>query len=369
MKFEIEARELLRVLDTAFGAVKTSKKAIDATLACFTLEAKKGGTLRVYGTDLEVAILTWTDAHVAQEGSKLIQAKFLHDVAKALPRDGIVKVAPKKNQLELKCGKIRFAFGTIDPSWENIPKTIEEIETRQIGREMLRSMLDQTMYAASTDDTRVNLAGVHFTNDGTGKLRLVATDGHRLALTQGPVGFGTDNFQSVTVPIKGCTEIRKLLGEDNRAEIGFDDKRIVLRSGTNTILTCQLVEHGYPNYEQVIPKDGGQSLKVDRAMMVDALSRLKLLQDKSTATVLSLSGSTLTLETQTADKGQGQEDLDVEYEGEDLRIGFNGIYLSDVCRAFECEHLEIKLIDPLSPGVIVDPTNPDLKAVIMPMRI
>lgn len=361
---------MLRCLNRVYGAIGRGKK-IDKSLGCYTLEAQKSGTVRIFGTDLEVSILTRTPAKVEEVGTKLVNARFLHDAVKSLPQDQMVSFAMAGSMLELKCGKISFKFPTFDVGEDNVSRSIEGIKTSQIGRDVLRTMIDQTLYASCSDDTRPNLHGICFEPTGTGGLRLIATDAHRLAVVEGPTGGVPTAFEPFTVPQKGCGEIRKLLTDDEKIEMGFDDRRIVIRSGEKTIMTCQLVEGKFPDWNQVIPKTTNKFATVNRKAIIVALGRLKMFLDKrEKGTSVELNGSdSMTFRSQNTNLGEGQEEVPCTYEGEKLTIGFSGAYLLEACSSFSGENLKLSFLDAVSPGVITDPKKENMRAIVMPMRI
>ncbi len=370
MKFSLSVSNLLQCLDRVYGAISKGNK-IDKALGCYTIEAQESGSLRIYGTDLEVSILTWTQAKIDEAATKLVNARLFHDAIKSLPKDKDVSFVMSGTMLALKCEKISFKFPTFTAGHGSIPEKIEGIETKQIDRGVMRDLIDRTLYAASQDDTRPNLAGVCFEPGAPGELRLIATDGHRLAVAEGQVGGVPQDFKPFLVPHKGCGEIRKLLAGTDEAEFGFDDKRIVIHSGDHTIMTCQLVESQFPEWKEVLPKITNKTATLDRQAVVEALGRLRMFSTKgTTGTKIELNGNaSVVLKSNNPDLGSGEEEIPCEYEGDKLTIGFNGIYLFDACSSFDSEKIKLELSDANSPGVITDPENQNVKAVIMPMRI
>lgn len=370
MEFSLLTSNLLTCLDRVFGAIGKGKK-IDQALGCYAVEAQSSGTVRIYGTDLEVSILTWTAAKVDKPATKLVNAKLLHDAIKALPQDKEVTFKMDGTMLSLKCEKISYKFPTLEAGGDSIPKKLDGLETKQVGRDILQDLIDRTLYASSKDDTRPNLHGVCFEPTGKGGLRLIATDGHRLALAEGQVGGVPKDFTAFSVPQKGCAEIRKLLAGSSKTEIGFDDKQILIKSADHTIMTCRLVDGKFPDWTQVVPKKTDKTAIINRQAFIESLSRLRMFLNKGTpGTAIELNGNAaMMLKSTNPELGSGEEEIPCEYDGEKLTIGFSGAYLLDACTSFDCEKLKLELSDKLSPCVITDPDKPDFKAVIMPMRI
>ncbi len=375
MEFTASVENLLKVCDHAIGAVK-SREITGAHLECFTIEAKEDGTRCLFGTNNEMSILAWTSATVKTPGTTLVKAKIFRNAIRSLSSDSEVMVKADRGKtsakVSIKSGRVSFGLQTTT-SQDPIPKP-DEIETKEIGRELLRDLIDQTLYACASDQTRVNLCGIRFEPSGAGGLRLIATDGHRLASAEAKTGAFPEDFPGFTVPAKACSEIRKLLGEDETIEIGFDERRIVIRSSGNTVLTCQLISAEYPDYRQVVPEDSDGKLIVDRKSIIEALNRLKMLKSKTSGMALELNGTgAMVIRTMDPDVGEGSEQISVEWSttGEaKLKIAFNHGYLIDACATFVGEKLQFGLKDPLSPGVITDPSQGEnQKAVVMPMRM
>jgi DNA polymerase-3 subunit beta len=234
-------------------------------------------------------------------------------------------------------------------------------------------MIDRTMYAASLDETRYNLNGVYleaFREDG--KIRMVATDGHRLAYVDRRVGDDAASIASgVIVPRKGLAELKRLVDEDDadEVELAFEGNSGLARRGGVT-LVMRLIEGEFPNYHQVIPKEAQRKLVVPTEDLIHALRRVVLLSaERSRAVKFSLENGRLTLSSSSPDVGEAQEELDVDFAGEPLQIGFNGRYLVDALAAAHSKEVVIGLHDDLSPAQIRPTDDEETLAVVMPMRL
>jgi len=229
------------------------------------------------------------------------------------------------------------------------------------------------MYATSLDETRYNLNGVYFeVLPETQKLRMVATDGHRLALVDRAIGADVEGLVSdVIIPRKGLAELKRLVDEEDadQVEIGFEGNSGLARKNSVT-LVMRLIEGKFPNYQQVIPANADQKLTLASEAVIRAIRRVALLSvERSHAVKLELSKGLLRLSSSNPDLGQAEEELDVDYSGDDLTLGFNAKYLQDSLVAFATKEVELSLHDATSP-VIVRPTDdPDSLAVVMPMRL
>jgi DNA polymerase-3 subunit beta len=238
---------------------------------------------------------------------------------------------------------------------------------------VLSQMIEGTMYAASLDETRYNLNGVYFeVVPETARIRMVATDGHRLALVERTAGSDVSGLASgVIVPRKGLAELKRLVDEvdADEVEIGFEGNSGLVRSG-NVTLVMRLIEGEFPNYQQVIPKDCDHFLVLPADALVRALRRVSLLSaEHSRAVKVELSEGKLQLSSRTPDLGEAQEELDVDYAGPTTSMGFNARYLLDCLGALGAKEIRLGFRDGGS-AVEVRPTD-DLEsvAVVMPMRL
>lgn len=238
---------------------------------------------------------------------------------------------------------------------------------------VLSTMIDRTMYAASTDETRYNLNGVYFeVTEGEGKVRMVATDGHRLALVDRVVGEGAGGMASgVILPRKALAELKRLVDEDDADEIqiGFEGNSALARKGEVT-LVMRLIEGEFPNYQQVMPKAAKHRVVVTAEPLTHAVKRVSLLSaDRSRAIRVEFEPGKLSVSSNNPDLGEAHEELDLDYQGDPVSIGFNARYLLDCLTAFRSKEIEFGFEDELSPALLKPTDDPESLAVIMPMRL
>src|SRR5213078_16273 len=221
--------------------------------------------------------------------------------------------------------------------------------------------------AISHEETRYALNGVLFALTGK-DARLVATDGHRLALasrTVGNVGAAVTGI----VPRKAVLEIQRVLGAGEEVQIALTENQFLLRM-PNFMMTARLIEGQFPNYDAVIPKGHPGKLVISRSAFAAALRRVAVMaEDRNKPVRLALTPTALRLTASSQDLGEAEEVLEVEYHGGELVIGFNSRYLLDAISAVEREQIVLELKDSLSPGVIKSVEEEGYCCVIMPMRI
>jgi DNA polymerase-3 subunit beta len=234
-------------------------------------------------------------------------------------------------------------------------------------------MIERTMYATSVDETRYNLNGVYLEilPEG-GKLRMVATDGHRLSYVDRGVGPEVENLASgVIIPRKGLAELKRLVDEEDadEVELAFEGANGLARRGGVT-LVMRLIEGEFPNYRQVVPKAPTSRLTLATELLAHALRRVALLSvERSRAVRLALSEGKLVMSSNNPDLGEAQEELDVDYAGPEINVGFNARYLLDALGAARSKEIQLGFQDEMSPVQIQPIEDPEALAIVMPMRL
>jgi DNA polymerase-3 subunit beta len=375
MKLKIGKSELQKGLGRIQAIVE--KRNSMPILANVLLEAEKGGdgdgTLRLAATDLEVGLRGQHAARVETAGGLTVAAKKLFEIVRELPDDEIALEATANSYLDIRCLRSHFTLaGTAAEEYPTLPEFSPEATVR-IPSEVLSGMIERTMYAASVDETRYNLNGVFLeVHADTGKLRMVATDGHRLALVDREVPGDLGALATgVIIPRKGLAELKRLLDEDDvdEVEIGFEGNSGLARKGGVT-LVMRLIEGEFPNYQQVIPSDVSVRLVVPGDQLVQALRRVVLLSsERSRAVKLELSEGQLLVSSNNPDLGDASDELDIEYAGDAIAVGFNARYLLDALGSLHAKEVRVGLQNDLSPAQLTPANDDDTLAVVMPMRL
>jgi DNA polymerase-3 subunit beta len=374
MKFSIEKAELQKGLARIQAIVE--KRNSMPILANVLIEASKKGKssqLQLSATDLEVGIRGVHQAKVETAGGVTASAKKLFEIVRELP-DELVQISTTENQyLDIRCARAKFVLaGTAAEEYPTLPEFTPG-KTVTLQAAVLSTMIERTMYATSIDETRYNLNGVYFEvlPDG-GKIRMVATDGHRLAFVDRNVGPEVEGLASgVIVPRKGLAELKRLVDEEDADEIelAFEGSNGLARKG-DVLLVMRLIEGEFPNYRQVVPKNVGRRLILATEPLSHALRRVALLSaERSRAVRLHLSEGKLVLSSSNPDLGEAQEELDIDYSGDELAIGFNAKYLLEVLAVSHSKEIELGLQDEMAPMQIRPTDDPDALAIIMPMRV
>lgn len=374
MKVGIAKAELQRGLARIQAIVE--KRNSMPILANAFLDARpspEGGCLEIAATDLEVGVRGIHDARVDEAGSLTVSARKLFDVVRELPDESVTLRSTANSYLEILCARTRFTLaGTAGEEYPTLPEPAEATPVRMQAA-LLSTMIERTLYAASTDETRYNLNGVYVeVLPDAGKIRMVATDGHRLAYVDRVVGANVSALASgVIVPRKGLAELKRLVDEEDADEIelGFLGNAAVARKGPVT-LVMRLIEGEFPNYRQVMPKAAKHQFVLPYEPLAQALRRVALLaSDRTLPVKLYLGEGHLTLTASSPDVGEATEELDVDYAAEAISVGFNARYLLDALSAFRSKEIEIGLQDEFSPAQLRPTDDVNSLAVVMPMRL
>jgi DNA polymerase-3 subunit beta len=377
MELQIDRDEFQQALYRAQGIVE--KKSTMPILASVLLEAiagENGGSLRVSAFDLEIGVSGVHPAEVKRVGAVALKHKELYDIVRSLPDKNVSMKREANNRVQIISGSATFNLvGQAAEDYPQFPRA-DKVALVAVEPTQLLEMIEKTQFAISADETRHNLNGVFLEATET-TLKMVATDGHRLALCERAAAGDFALKKGVIVPKKGLYELRRLLDEASTSscELGFNETSGVFRRGELTMV-MRLIDGAFPDYAQVIPKEAERTVTVERTRLLETLKRMTVISsDRATNPVrLELSEGNLRVSSQNPDLGDAREELAVAYTGTALSIGFNARYLMDVLNVIDSPHVNLELCDELSPGVLKPKLEGDAPAgrytaVIMPMRI
>jgi DNA polymerase III subunit beta len=367
MQFEISREALIKPLQLVTGVVERRQTLPVLSNVLLVLDK---GMLSLTGTDLEVELVGRVAiASKAEDGEITVPARKLMDICKSLPDDATLKFEFENNKAVIRFGRSRFSLSTLPandfPSVEESAGTLEF----SLPQRILKVMLDSTSFAMAQQDVRYYLNGLLF-EVSADYLRVVATDGHRLALRTEAVKIPTTNKSQVIVPRKGILELSRLLSDSD------EEVRVVI--GTNHIrahtanftFTSKLVDGKFPDYDRVLPKGGDKILTAVRNDLRQALNRTAILSNEKFRGIrLLLSNDELKIIANNPEQEEAEEIINVEYKGAALEIGFNVSYLVDVLTVVNTDSVQLILSDSNSSVLLkAMEDNPSLY-VVMPMRL
>jgi DNA polymerase-3 subunit beta len=331
--------------------------------------------LTLVASDLEIVIKCVQGVDVKEKGSVALPARKLFDIAKVLPKGPVSVAAKEGNYVEISAGRGHFRLAGLGsqefPEMPERPKG----DPVTVDAEVFRKLVDRVSPFASTDETRYNLAGVLLERQVEGDktiLRMVATDGHRMAIADGEVpGIGELLGERKTlVPRKGLLEIRRLAeGGPGSLLLSASDKFLFAGKG-DTELWVRLLDADFPDYRQVIPRENRTRASIPREAFSEALRRVSVMAPEKIHSVrLSFSGKQLEVSTNSPDLGEARDLISIDYEGAPIKIGFNGKYLQDALAGINEENVLVDMKDDVSQVVLRPEKDPTFQAIIMPMRI
>jgi DNA polymerase III subunit beta len=335
------------------------------------LFARTDTRVDLVATDIEIEITTSMTVEGPGEEKRItVGARKLVDILRALPEGSEVQLLLQDRRLQVKSGKSRFNLQTLPP--EDFPRlALVEASTTSftVPQKLLRSLLGLVQYAMAQQDIRYYLNGLLMVIEDD-QLKLVATDGHRLAYASRKVGGKNLARQEVILPRKTIIELSKLL-EDSDDPVAIDLSAAQAKfKFSNVVLVSKLVDGKFPDYGRVIPQNQPKKLKLDRIALLQALQRAAILtSDKFRGVRWVLGDGSLKISCSNTEQEEAQEELDIPYKGEPLDIGFNVGYIVDVLNNLDVAEVECGLGDANSSALFTLPERSDFKYVVMPMRI
>lgn len=372
MKFTIERADLLRSLGHVQSVVE--RRNTIPILANVRLTAADG-SLTLATTDMDIEINENVVADVSIPGSTTAPATTLHDIIRKIPDNTSVEIALDESgaMMTVKAGRSTFKLSCLPVA--DFPEIgANDLDhSFEIPAADLRTIIDRTRFAMSTEETRYYLNGIYIhaaERDGVNVLRVVATDGHRLARYEMPLPAGAENIPGVIIPRKTVMEVRKLVDEaadtirmelsENKVRFSFD----------TIILTSKLIDGTFPDYQKVIPEGNDKIVELDPKLFSGAIDRVSTISaEKTRAIKLTINGKTMTLAAQSPDAGSATEDIEVSNEDAMLEIGFNSKYLLDITHQMDDGGCRMTLADSGSPTIIESTNDTSSLYVLMPLRV
>lgn len=366
MKFQVERNKLLNGLQAVVGVVE--RRQTMPILSNLLLKTEND-QLTLTGTDLELELVTRVDAAVEQPGATTIPARKLLDICRGLPDEANLAFEMQGQRIKVTSGRSRFMLATL-PATE-FPFLDEIIDGQKVELQQgtLKRLFDRTHFAMAHQDVRYYLNGLLLVVRAD-RVRAVATDGHRLALSDAPAETGVVAELQVIVPRKAVTELQRLLQDSGAAiTITLTDNHLQVQL-PEIQFTSKLIDGRFPDYERVIPAEGDKTVQGDRELVRSALARTAILSNEKFKGVrLILDQNRLKLQAQNPDHEEAEDEIEVEYNGGPIEIGFNVNYLMDALAVIETEQFTLELTGPDSSGLIREQGNSSSQYVVMPMRL
>ena len=366
MRFTITREKLQEGLAAVTPAVPN--KTTLPVLANLLVQTTDKG-IRISGTDLDIAVSTEVTADVEAVGAITIPARKLSEIARELPPAPVKISATGDQRITLECGRAKFKLlGLPKSEFPSFP-AVQFDKAVRIPSGDLQKLIQHTAFAASTEESRPILNGVLW-ELRSDLMRMVATNGHRLAKMEVPVSGGQK--ADLIIPPKALEQIRRLFAAEEELEVAQGENHLGFRSPFTSVFT-RLIEGPYPGYEQVIPKDNDKYAILDKAAFTSALKRMSVVASDQTHRIrLSFNAGMLKFSVSTPDLGEAQDELPIRYDGDPLDIGFNAAYLLEILRQMPTEEVRMTFRAPerastLEPEGWTDPTK--YLCLLMPLRL
>ena len=364
MRFTITKNDILKITQRVQNAI--SPKSALPVLSNILLEACKN-KIKLTATDLDIGISSYIPVKPEIEGAITLPAKKFIDIIKELPESKDILITTKKNNITtIECGKIVFKIIGLPKNDFPQPPDFKNKDSITLSKSLLKNIISLTAFAVSKDETRYILNGVLFIIKRK-TIKLVATDGRRLAVVEKEIPKETIVDKKLIIPTKTIQELNRLLEGDGDIEILFDENQVLFNLG-DTVIISRIIEGEFPNYEQVIPEEVKEKVVVNKEALMAATKRASIFTNQDSMAVrFDVVKNKMAISKNTPYMGEVREEIGVNYKGKDVTVGFNPNYIIEVLKNINSEEVALELADNDKPGVVR--LGNEYVYVVLPMQI
>ncbi len=358
-----ELREALHIVQRAISS-RTTLPILNNVL----LEASEG-TLVLTATDLEMTMRASLAAQVSEAGCTTAPVRYLAPMVDSLPLEEASLGADARDQLTLAAGTTNYVINGMSADEFPVVPTVEDAEELALPQGMLKEMIEQVHFAASSDESRAILTGVLLELE-EGSIRLVATDTHRLAVREEPHTLELSEAKQAIIPVKALREVNRLLqrNSEDPVKLGFSENQVRFAID-DTLIMCRLLEGSYPNWRRVIPTEFEREVTLNKEELSAAVNRVMIVAREAGGRLrFDIKPERVQVYAHSQDVGEAREELVGKLTGEGLEVAFKGDFLVDAMNALDTEEMVIKLNAPLAPAVITTLSGENYTYVVMPMQ-
>ena len=380
MKLTIERGALLKALGHVQSVVE--RRNTIPILSNVLLRADSGadgGVLALSATDMDLEIVEQVPSRIERPGRTTAPAHTLYDIVRKLREGAQIEIdaSGERSAMVLRSGRSTFTLACLPPEDYPVMASGDLAYNFTLTAAELRSLVDRTRFAISTEETRYYLNGIYLhttKNDEVPVIRAVATDGHRLARVEMVMPEGAAGMPGIIVPRKTVIELRKLVDEsEDEIQVSLSETKIRFATG-EAALTSKLIDGTFPDYDRVIPSNNDKILEVKCKEFAEAVDRVSTIStEKSRAVKLAIvpgaNGGSLAVSATSPENGTAVEEIDATYLAEPMEIGFNSRYLLDITAQIDGEGAQFAMSDSASPTIVRDRADPSALYVLMPMRV
>jgi len=334
------------------------------------LGSTANGKIYLAATDLEIGIRVSVDGQVTDAGSITIPAKKFAAMVKEMPDSEIHFVTMPEDKVSITCGSAKFRIAGLPA--DDFPPLIDEENDKKrnfvsMDANALLTMIQQTSFAASREEMRHFLNGVHISFKEK-QVKMAATDGKRLAVATANLETLSEEKQGI-IPIKAIERLEDMLASAAVVKICLDANLVIFDIGDITLVS-RLIEGEYPDYDRVIPVENGIRLTMETEKLLSIVKRVGTMANpKAPGLMIETTGDVLKVKASTPEYGEGYEETQIKKEGDDISIGLNANFLMDILKSTDKDEVVFSMSDPLNPVLIKPAGNDGYVCVIMPMRL
>lgn len=370
MNFRIEKKEFLKPLSIVQGIAE--KRSSIPALSNVLLESEES-SIRLTTTDLETAMIADVPCSVTAKGKLCISARKLYEIVRELPEAQISVQGMENDWAKITCKSAVFNLSGIEATeFPSLPSYSEK-DFSTINSFDLREMIEKVIFAASTEESRYHLNGIFFESvsvEGAKVARMVATDGHRLALIDREGPEFSDLEKGAIVPKRGLNEVRKIVGEySGELRLSVNHNSFVVKLSP-FIIIIRLIDGEFPDYRQVIPAENDKIVKLETRGFASCLRRVSTIStDRVEGIKFTLKAGAIELYSSSQDIGNAMEEFPAVYDGGEINVGFNARYMLEALNEIDEDELFLELKDETSAIIMRPASGRNPLYVIMPMRV
>ena len=349
MNFIVSSTQLQRQLQTLSGVLNTSNTLPILDHVLFELAPQQ---LKITATDLETTISATLKVESTSEGKLAVPARLLLETLKTFPEQPLTFSQTENNTLEISAdqGKYALAYANAD----EYPQAAEVVDasTLSIQGDTLATAINNTIFASGNDDLRPVMSGVFFQLSSSG-MTFVATDAHKLVKYERTDVFATETAEFI-MPKKPLNLLKSVLvGSEEEVKVKYNNSNVQF-SFDDTLIICRLIDGKYPNYEAVIPKENPNIMNINRVQLLNTVKRVSIFSNKTTHQIrLRIAGAELHISAEDIDySNKAEERLRCAFQGDDMQIGFNARFLTDMLTNLNSEEVQLELSLPNRAGII-----------------
>ena len=349
MKFIVSSSYLLKQLQVLGGIINNNNTLPILDNFLFNLD---GSSLTVSASDLETTISSKVEVESSEKGSVCIPARLLLDTLKTFPEQPLTFTVEDNNTVEISSNHGKYALAYADG--EEFPSAVElsDPSATIIQGDILATAINKTFFATGNDDLRPVMSGVFFQFSSEG-LTFVATDAHKLVKYTREDLTASETAEFI-MPKKPLNLLKSILaGSEEDVTIEYNESNAKF-TFENTEMVCRLIDGKYPNYEAVIPKENPNKLSIDRNQFLNSVRRVSIFSNKTTHQIrLKIAGSELNISAEDVDySNKAEERLTCDYQGDDMQIGFNSRFLTEMLNNLTSDDVSLEMSLPNRAGIL-----------------